>query len=665
MSPSIAPRVCLNMIVKNEAANLPRCLKSTIGYVHAMIVYDTGSTDDTVSIVKAHCKEQGIHCRVFRGEFVNFEFARNLALRAAQASPKPFEYILLMDADMELKMERPWPALTAEAYAVVQRQGGMAYHNVRLVRKGSKARYYGVTHEYLSVDETVTLPAEDVWFADHATGSNRGEKYERDTRLLEGHLALHPADPRSLFYLAQTYRDAGHHELAIARYNERIGAGGWDEEVWYSRLQIARSYRELGQEAEFIRMSLAAYNARPSRAEPLYDLAKYFREKPDQQQTGWLFADIGAKITYPTDLLFVEQYVYDYGFIEEKSILGCYNDATRAAGAAAADKLSLMAAAPAVSREGARRNLYFYLKPLKDYAPSFMAQRIPDINPDKTYVNTNPSIAVVDGQLKAIVRTVSYRIRPDGSYDYNGLASIRTTNFLADIAPLGGDGDIAINVRELKRPVDFPAPVTTEVLDIEDLRLFPHRGELYASGTVLEQNPQFWREMFLFKVDAKTGALSGWGRMKPDFLPKCQEKNWMPILMTYPTDIYFMYRPGVVMNSRGVCSTAKDPPGLALDQIAGGGQVVPVDAGWLAIVHEARPDPTTGKRFYQHRFMWYDDTFTLMKISRPFVFFDKQIEFAAGFAILGPDLFVSFGVRDCEAWVAKLSMHELRAFIWS
>ena len=49
----------LAMIVKNEAANLPRCLASVQGLVDEMVVVDTGSTDDTVAIAESFGARMG------------------------------------------------------------------------------------------------------------------------------------------------------------------------------------------------------------------------------------------------------------------------------------------------------------------------------------------------------------------------------------------------------------------------------------------------------------------------------------------------------------------------------------------------------------------------------------------------------------------------------
>src|SRR5690348_5608822 len=50
---TIAPmRICLSMIVKNEAPVIERCLRSVKPYVHAWAVSDTGSTDGTQDIIR-------------------------------------------------------------------------------------------------------------------------------------------------------------------------------------------------------------------------------------------------------------------------------------------------------------------------------------------------------------------------------------------------------------------------------------------------------------------------------------------------------------------------------------------------------------------------------------------------------------------------------------
>jgi len=91
------PTLTLCMIVKNESANLPRCLRSAHAYVDEIVVVDTGSEDDTVAIAR----EFG----AILGTFVwcnDFAAARNASLSLATS-----EWILVLDADEELIVHSP------------------------------------------------------------------------------------------------------------------------------------------------------------------------------------------------------------------------------------------------------------------------------------------------------------------------------------------------------------------------------------------------------------------------------------------------------------------------------------------------------------------------------------------------------------------------------
>ena len=103
-----------------------------------------------------------------------------------------------------------------------------------------------------------------IWYRDHASGSNRVDKFERDIKLL---LEGFKQNPDNGFYLAQPYRDAGRIAEAAETYAKRADMGGWDEEAWHARLQQARCLLR-PNEGRFIR-----------EAEPLYELGRFYRER--------------------------------------------------------------------------------------------------------------------------------------------------------------------------------------------------------------------------------------------------------------------------------------------------------------------------------------------------------------------------------------------------
>lgn len=84
--------VSLCLIVKNEAANIERCLRSAAGAASEIVVLDTGSTDDTVARAEA-CGARVFHA-AWEGDFSK---ARNAAIAHARGA-----WVLILDADEEL-----------------------------------------------------------------------------------------------------------------------------------------------------------------------------------------------------------------------------------------------------------------------------------------------------------------------------------------------------------------------------------------------------------------------------------------------------------------------------------------------------------------------------------------------------------------------------------
>jgi len=95
--------------------------------------------------------------------------------------------------------------------------------------------------------------------------------------------------------------------------------GGWPEEVWHSLYQVGLLSAGKGDFAAALEAHLSAYQCRPTRAEPLCELAKLYRLR-DEFHPAYLFARRAVEIPKPDDLLFLNDSVYEWRAVDELSI---------------------------------------------------------------------------------------------------------------------------------------------------------------------------------------------------------------------------------------------------------------------------------------------------------------------------------------------------------
>lgn len=320
-------KIALILMVKNESKILERCLKSVEGLVDAYCITDTGSADTTCDIAKEFLKtHEGC---LTTCEWKDFGTNRTISVQSAQTylAKKGWDlketYGLLLDADMEFEAGTLKDQTLGDiGYTIVQKAGTLVYPNCRLIRLDYPWTCKGVTHEYWD-GPTKPLGQDICWIDDRNDGGCKADKFERDARLLEKGLADEPDNVRYMFYLAQTYHSLGRWKDSIRLYKKRIHSGGWYEEVWYSHYMIGQCYLSLGDPIRFEGWMLRAYAKNPRRAEPLYKLAKYFREKAEPIKA-YHYAKLGSALPLSTESLFVETDVYTRLFDYEMTIVLFY-----------------------------------------------------------------------------------------------------------------------------------------------------------------------------------------------------------------------------------------------------------------------------------------------------------------------------------------------------
>jgi tetratricopeptide (TPR) repeat protein len=279
------------------------------------------------------------------------------------------DYLLLIDADMTVSHENSdFHALTADSY-LLRHEETPEYWIKRLVRGDRRWRFVGATHEFITSNGTErTEKLDGIRIHHHADGGTRHEKFDRDRALLSGELERNPHDTRAVFYLAQTYRDLDRLDEAIELCRRRTSMGGWDEEVFYSQYQVGVLSERAGDHAGAVAALLEAWGIRPSRAEPLYELAWMLRARR-LNEPAHMIAQRGIGIPVPDDTLFVHRWVYEWGLWFEYSIAAYWTGHHRAA-LDACDRLLAMSLLPPAYREQTKANRAYCVSALGGDAPA-------------------------------------------------------------------------------------------------------------------------------------------------------------------------------------------------------------------------------------------------------------------------------------------------------
>lgn len=91
MTSTSTPTVCLAMIIKNEGPLLPRLFESIRGFVAEYCIVDTGSTDDTMEVLKS----MDMPGTIYEEAFVDFGTTRNVLLQKCRETTR-CDYLLLL-----------------------------------------------------------------------------------------------------------------------------------------------------------------------------------------------------------------------------------------------------------------------------------------------------------------------------------------------------------------------------------------------------------------------------------------------------------------------------------------------------------------------------------------------------------------------------------------
>ncbi|MBP2654665.1 MAG: glycosyl transferase family 2 [Firmicutes bacterium] len=185
------PTVSLTMIVRNEEKNLAYCLNSVKTAVDEIVIVDTGSTDQTISIAERYTDK--VYHYLWQDDF---SAARNFAISKSSG-----QWILVMDADefLELGAGGLQTVIGADSFTEtiflplrclhddMDPQCYNHYLVLRLFRNLPEYRFAGAIHEQVIITcpEKVRIAHEPVLWHKSQIGKGRNKKRKRNLDLLK------------------------------------------------------------------------------------------------------------------------------------------------------------------------------------------------------------------------------------------------------------------------------------------------------------------------------------------------------------------------------------------------------------------------------------------------------------------------------------------------
>lgn len=665
-----SPTLCLNMIVKNESKIITRLFDSVINIIDCYCICDTGSTDNTIELIKTYFEDKNIPGTIVSEPFKNFAHNRNFALKSATCMS---DYVLLMDADMTLQIKNfnKQKLQMFDSCYILQGNNDFYYQNMRIIKNNGLFSYVGVTHEYISTpnnNKLLYITKEELFINDYGDGGCKNDKFDRDIKLLSDGIIAEPNNSeRYHFYLANSYYDIGNFEKAIETYEKRIKIGGWDQEIWYSYYRIGLCYKKLGKISDAIFTWMNAYDYLPIRIENLYEIINHYRHT-SKSKLARVFYDIAKeslkknKNVNRDSYLFLHNNVYTYKLDYEFTIFAAYvgvnniND-------------QIVTVLNNCGDGSINNNLFSNMKFYKDVLKSsqvinFGNSVVKNINNDNTIFYSSSSCLI-----------------PNPFEDKNGyLMNVRYVNYLIDNNGnyLNCDKHIITQNKYIKLSSDLKI-IKDEFLEfnfedrryigVEDVRILydSYSNKMLYIGTGYHKNNSIGVVSGEYNVNDH--KLSYIDEIRPFCHSTC-EKNWVFVDIKQSINIIYKWHP------LQICKINQDKKMLDLVETKEMPKIFSHTRGstcgfnyikktslasnintnnninisiieteiWFVLHMVSYEKP----RHYYHIFAVFDESMNLLRYSAPFKFHTEPIEYCLGLVVEDDRVLITYSIWDRE-----------------
>lgn len=329
--------ICLNMIVRNEAHNIPRLFQSLKGIIKSYVILDTGSQDGTIEKIQEQADDIVIPGMVVQtGWTSNFGEMRQKALDLALDYSLE-DHILIMDGDEEMICPHPEQFRTLNpkvSYRVPKHVANLRNDHINLLSAYQKGNWLwkGKLHEFLQCPPDHEIEkihgAKIIAHLDEGGRTGTGtvkSKLLKDQIVLEGMLEDPSMRCRAMFYLAQTHKALGFYSTARDLYTELLNKESIeDPQMEYRALievfRCSQKEKTL-KTSEASKMLTRAFEFRTHRAEALYYLTTLYKKR-SRLELAWIYASAGVERLHVIDNYMIEADIYEWRMLCEYCELG-------------------------------------------------------------------------------------------------------------------------------------------------------------------------------------------------------------------------------------------------------------------------------------------------------------------------------------------------------
>jgi tetratricopeptide (TPR) repeat protein len=325
------------LMVKNGGDTMREVIRENMKYIDEYTILDTGSTDNTVQILREELDRHKKRGKIVTEPFINFRDSRNRCLDLCGTRCK---YIVMLDDtyivrdNLRLFLEKVRGDQFSDSFSMYILSEDVEYGSNRIIRTDRKhLRYKYKIHEVITPENNnnVIIPKEYAYIHDLRSDymeERTMNRKEYDIKILNEMAEEDKNDSRVYYYLGQTYNLLERYEEAFDNFVKRA----YHKDEGFLQEKIDAIF-EAGRLANFQlkkpwveaeRLYLWAYELDKSRPDALYFIGIHYYLEKDYNKAYRYFAE-AYHVGYPFHCQYSLKPSLSYYYLPKFLVEVCYH----------------------------------------------------------------------------------------------------------------------------------------------------------------------------------------------------------------------------------------------------------------------------------------------------------------------------------------------------